>query len=162
MDVLFLLIVGIPIGTSCVPLLVDLFYLFVRGKLHTCILWRGFSRKTKRSCPDHLFSLTAISMMSFTRKQNLNLVTLLIVSIPLSLRIPQMQSGLLHTLTYTSKCTVRVDLERIFTTKEKISIFPLWTFCLYVATCIWSISLSWSDIPALVVSIMISLIEGCC
>jgi hypothetical protein len=52
-------------------------------------------------------------------------------------------------------------------TKEVISIFPLWTFHLYVAILqqhlhVEYISLSWSDIPELVVPIMISLIEGCC
>ena len=30
------------------------------------------------------------------------------------------------------------------------------------STCLWNISLSWSDIPELVVPTMISLIEGCC
>ena len=52
-------------------------------------------------------------------------------------------------------------------TKEMISIFPLWTFHLYVATLqqhlhMEYISLSWYDIPELVVPIMISLIQGCC
>ena len=54
-----------------------------------------------------------------------------------------------------------------FTTKEMISIFPLWTFHLYVVTLqqhlhMEYISLSWYDIPELVVNIRISLIEGCC
>jgi hypothetical protein len=39
---------------------------------------------------------------------------------------------MLHTLTYTSKLTVRGGKERNFTTKEMISIFPLWTFHLYL------------------------------
>jgi hypothetical protein len=49
-----------------------------------------------------------------------------------------------------------------------ISTFPLWTFHLYVATFQQHlhmeniISLSWFDIPELVVPIRISLIEGCC
>jgi hypothetical protein len=47
------------------------------------------------------------------------------------------------------------------TTKEMMSIFPLWTFLLYVATFQWHlhmeyISLIWSDIPELVIPIMIS------
>jgi hypothetical protein len=42
--------------------------------------------------------------------------------------------GLVHILTYTSKLTVRACWERNFTTKEVISIFPLWSFHLYVAT----------------------------
>ena len=47
------------------------------------------------------------------------------------------------------------------------SISPLWTFHLYVATSqqhlhIQYTSLSWYDIPELVVPIRISLIEGCC
>ena len=56
---------------------------------------------------------------------------------------------------------------RICTTKEMISIFPLWIFNLYVATFqqhlhMEYISLSWFDIPELMVAIMISLIECCC
>jgi hypothetical protein len=48
-----------------------------------------------------------------------------------------------------------------------ISIFPLWTFHLYVATFqqhlhMEYISLSWYDIPELMVPITISLIEDCC
>jgi hypothetical protein len=48
-----------------------------------------------------------------------------------------------------------------------ISIFPLWTFRLYVATFqqhlhMEYMSLSWCDTPELVVPIRISLIEGCC
>jgi hypothetical protein len=48
-----------------------------------------------------------------------------------------------------------------------ISTFPLWTFHLYVATSqqhlhMEYISVSWSDIPEIVIPIMISLIEGCC
>jgi hypothetical protein len=47
------------------------------------------------------------------------------------------------------------------------SIFPLWTFHLYVATFqqhlhMEYMSLRWYDIPELVVPIRISLIEGCC
>ena len=53
------------------------------------------------------------------------------------------------------------------TTEEIISISPLWTFHLYVATFqlhlhMDYISLSWYDIPELVVPIRISLIEGYC
>jgi len=53
-----------------------------------------------------------------------------------------------------------------FTTKEMISIFPLWTFHLYVEHSrqhlhMEYIFLSWYDIPELVVPIRISLIEGC-
>jgi hypothetical protein len=64
-----------------------------------------------------------------------------------------------------------IDTERRLRTKhyEKrdVSIFPLWTFHLYVATFeqhlhMEYISLSWYDIPELVISIRISLIEGCC
>jgi len=52
-------------------------------------------------------------------------------------------------------------------TKDIISIFPLWSFHLYVATLqrhlhMENISLSWYDIPELVVPVSISLIEGCC
>ena len=52
-------------------------------------------------------------------------------------------------------------------TREMISIFPLWTFHLYVATFqqhlhMEYIYLSWYDIPELVVPIRISLIEDCC
>jgi hypothetical protein len=70
-------------------------------------------------------------------------------------------------ITYTSKYTVRVGDELNFTTKEMISIFPLWTFHLFVATFqqhlhVGYISLRLSDIPELVVPIRISLIEGCC
>jgi hypothetical protein len=54
-----------------------------------------------------------------------------------------------------------------FMRREKISIFPLWTFHLYVATLqqhmhMKYISFRWSDIPELVVYIRISVIEGCC
>jgi hypothetical protein len=57
--------------------------------------------------------------------------------------------------------------DRDFTTKEMISIFPLWTFHLHVATFqqhlhMEYISLRWYDIPELVVPIRITLIEGCC
>ena len=60
-----------------------------------------------------------------------------------------------------------IGLERSFTTKDMISIFPLQTFHLYVATFqqhlhMEYISLRWYDIPELVVPIRISLIEGCC
>jgi hypothetical protein len=50
---------------------------------------------------------------------------LLIASVPLSLkqRIPQIQLGLLHILTYTSKLAVMDGKERNFTTKEMISLF---------------------------------------
>jgi hypothetical protein len=64
---------------------------------------------------------------------------------------------------------VKGGRERNFTTKEMISIFPLQTFHLYVATFelhlpmeYMYIYLSWYDIPKLVVHIRISLIEGCC
>jgi hypothetical protein len=71
---------------------------------------------------------------------------------------------MLHTLTCTSKSTVR---ERNFTTNEMISIFPLWPFHLYVATFQQHLhmeytSLRWYDIPELVMPIRISLIKGCC
>jgi hypothetical protein len=53
--------------------------------------------------------------------------------------------------------------------KEIISIFPLWTFHSYVHVAAFQqhlhmeyISLSWHDIPELVVPIRISLIAGCC
>jgi len=51
--------------------------------------------------------------------------------------------------------------------QEMISIFPLSTFNIFVATFqqhlnMGYISLRWSDIPELVVPIRISLIEGCC
>jgi hypothetical protein len=54
-----------------------------------------------------------------------------------------------------------------FTTKNIISIFPLWTFHLYIATFqqhmhMEYIFLSWSDISNIVVHIIISLIEGYC
>jgi len=57
--------------------------------------------------------------------------------------------------------------ERNFTTKEMISIFPFWPFHSYAATVqqhlhMEYISLSWYDIPELVVLVRISLIEGCC
>jgi hypothetical protein len=47
--------------------------------------------------------------------------------------------------------------------KEIISMFPLWTFHLYVAAFLRHlyISLSWYDNPELVVPIRMSLIEGC-
>ena len=53
------------------------------------------------------------------------------------------------------------------TTKEMISIFPLWTFHLYIATFqqllhMVYISLSWYDIPEFVIPIRISLIDGYC
>ena len=51
---------------------------------------------------------------------------LLIAPIPLHL-IPQLQISLLRTVTYTPKRTVRGSEKRNFTTKEIISIFPLWT-----------------------------------
>jgi hypothetical protein len=38
----------------------------------------------------------------------------------LKYRIPQIQVGLLYTLTYTSKLTVKADEERNITTKEMI------------------------------------------
>jgi hypothetical protein len=63
--------------------------------------------------------------------------------------------------------TDRGGKERNFTTKKMISIFPFWMFHLYVATFqqhlhIEYISLSWYDIPELVVPIQTSLKEGCC
>ena len=82
---------------------------------------------------------------------------------------PQMvtiKQGVLHTLTYTSKLTVRIGSAPKFTTKEIISIFPLWTFHSYVATLHQYLHmeykyLSWYNIPELVVPIMIFLIEVC-
>jgi hypothetical protein len=71
---------------------------------------------------------------------------------------------IIHILTYTSKSTERGGYERHFTTKEMISIFPLWSFHLYVATFQqdWHmeyISVRWYDIPDLVAPIRMSLIE---
>jgi hypothetical protein len=63
---------------------------------------------------------------------------------------------------------LEIDSESSFrTTKEMVLIFPLWTFQLYVTKFqqhphMEYISLSWYDIPDLVVPITISLIEGCC
>jgi len=61
-------------------------------------------------------------------------------------------------LPYISKWTVRAGWKRNFMTKEIISIFPLWTLYLFVATFqqhlyMEYISLSWSDIPKFVVHI---------
>jgi hypothetical protein len=47
----------------------------------------------------------------------------IIYPIELERRIPQIELGLPHTLTYIWKLTVRTDEN--FTTKEMISIFPL-------------------------------------
>jgi len=72
-------------------------------------------------------------------------------------KIPQLQLYLLHTLNYTLEITVRVVIERNFTTKEMISIFPLLTFNLCVATfqqhlymvyaiifqCLWFLRFTW-------------------
>ena len=74
---------------------------------------------------------------------------------------------LLHSLTYTSKLTVMVGKERKFTTKEKISIFPLRNLYLYVATFqqqlyVWYVFPSSSDIRELTVAIMLSLIDNTC
>jgi len=62
--------------------------------------------------------------------------------------IPNIQLGLHH----TQQFTLRSDWERNFSTRERISIFPFWTFHLYVHVAafqqhfnkitIWSISLS--------------------
>jgi len=56
---------------------------------------------------------------------------------------------------------------RNFTTKEMISIFPLWTFHLDLATFQHHLHMeytmfSWYEIPDLVIPIRISLIESCC
>jgi hypothetical protein len=64
-------------------------------------------------------------------------------------------------------CLWRGILQTQRTHREKISIFPWWTFHFYLATFqqhlhVEYISLSWSDIPELGDSIMISLIEDCC
>ena len=87
--------------------------------------------------------------------------------IELEIKIPQIQIGLLYTWTYTSKWNVSSGYERIFTTKEMISIFPLCRFHSYVAIFqqhlhMEYISLSWYDIPELVVPIRIPLIDNCC
>jgi len=52
-------------------------------------------------------------------------------------------------------------------TKEMILILPLWTFLSYVHSIIpaapaYEVYISWSDIPELLVHIMISLIECWC
>jgi hypothetical protein len=65
------------------------------------------------------------------------------------------------------KCQHSHVTGRTFTTKEMISISPLWTFHLYVAIFqqhlhMEFISLSWYDIPEFVVPIRISLLESCC
>ena len=63
---------------------------------------------------------------------------------------------------------LEIDSEdRLRTKLYRQKIFPLWTFHSYVATFqqhlhTEHISLSWSDIPDLVVHIMISMIAGCC
>jgi hypothetical protein len=64
----------------------------------------------------------------------------------------------INNFTYTSKLTGRAGEEQNFTIQEIISIFLLWTLQLYVATFkqhlhMKYISLSWSDIPELVVPI---------
>ena len=77
-----------------------------------------------------------------------------IYSIELDIRIPQIQIGLLHTLTYTSELyNKRYDFN-----------FLMWTLHLYIARFqqhlhMEYISLSWYDIPELVVHIRISLID---
>jgi len=69
---------------------------------------------------------------------------------------------------FPSRLNSPIEIDnRLITTKEMISIFPLWTFHLYIATFQWHlhveyISLSWYDILELVVPIIISLIEVCC
>jgi hypothetical protein len=62
---------------------------------------------------------------------------------------------------------LEVDSEEWLRTKQMVSIFPLWTFHLYVSTIqqhlhMEYISLSWYHIPEFVASIMVSLIAGCC
>ena len=54
----------------------------------------------------------------------------------IQIRRNHMQSKFTKTLMLpaSKEVTVRVEYERSFTTKETISIFPLWTFHLYVAT----------------------------
>jgi hypothetical protein len=63
--------------------------------------------------------------------------------------------------------SVHSEVKRNFTTKEMISIFPLWILHIFEATFQQRLhmvyaSLSWFDISDLVVPISISLIESCC
>ena len=72
----------------------------------------------------------------------------------------------LFSLWKIARCSV-ILLLPLFTTKKIISIYQLLTFHLYVATFqlhrhMEYISLHWSDIPDIVVHIIISMIEGCC
>ena len=74
------------------------------------------------------------------------------------------QTALLFSPNYSLTC-MRGRYKRNGMTKEMISIFPLWTFYLFVAKFkqklhMKYISLSWYDIPKLVVPIRISLIES--
>ena len=91
---------------------------------------------------------------------------LLIASIPLSLKFHRYRLAcFIHW--HTSRNWQWGGWKWNFTTKEMISISPLWTFHLYVATFqqhlhMEYISLRWYDIPELVVLIRIFLIEGCC
>ena len=94
--------VGIPMGTHCVPPLVDLFLYsykayFIQGLLKIS------EQKLARS---FIFTFRYIDDVL---PLNLDLVILMITSSPLSLklRIPQIQPCLLHTFTYTSKLTLR-------------------------------------------------------
>jgi len=87
--------------------------------------------------------------------------------IELEIRIPQIQLGLYYTLT-KSRYWLRTGWERNITTKKDDFNFSIVNFPFNcsnipaVPAYIWSIYLSWSDIPEIVVPIRISVIEGCC
>jgi hypothetical protein len=137
-------------GYKCAPFLA--YFSFIRMRQTS---YRGFSRKTKQSWADPLVSWFA-RWCPFTCINRIELE--------------------MKDTTYTARPASYHDLhieidsgDRLRTKLTTIgmnSFSPLWTFHLYVATFplqlhMEFISLSWSDIPELVVSIRISLIEGC-
>ena len=132
--------------------------------------YRGFSRKTKRSHPDPLISFTFRYIDDVLSLNNSRYGDFVDRIYPIELEIKDTTDTDMSASYLDLHLAIDSEgrLRRNFTTKEMISIFPLWTFHLYVATFkqhlhMEDISLSWYDIPEFVVPIRrISLIEGCC
>ena len=95
--------VGIPMGTNCAPLLADLFlYSYEADFMHRLL-------KKNEMKLDWSFNFRFCYIDDVLSLSNSRFDDTLIVSIPLNLknRIRQIQIGLLYTLTYTSKLTMR-------------------------------------------------------
>ena len=152
---------GIRLGTICAPLLADLFLYSYEVDF---ILLQKNENKLARS-----FNFTFRYIDDVLSLNNSRFGDFIDRIYPIELEIKDTTD----TDRSASYLDLHLDIDsegRLRTKlydKGDVSIFPLWTFHLYVATFqqhlhMEHISLSWYDIPEHMVPVRISLIEGCC